>query len=259
MHHQVRLNHRDLLDRHLGNQIKQKGIIQVANNLNQYLSYEKAQKEITVKKGSARVQKASADVQLGRIAEEAVVYLLEKYFAATQLNYSVNLKGASQEHQDGWRHGLVYQPNPAIKKLFDVDIAIHNPTNPQKYFLLSCKGTARERIGQFIANLILLDERLIKEKYKDRFWLEHKKEELWVKYGFVCLDWARNKDFIKYTPSGEQRKTLKQLEVLLVNEDYYLGGGVTVLNNLENLDGVINFGGLVGRIADFLNTPGRTK
>ena len=33
----------------------------------------------------------------------------------------------------------------------------------------------------------------------------------------------------------------------------YIGGGVTVLNNLTNLDGIMNFGELVGRIGKALN------
>jgi uncharacterized protein related to proFAR isomerase len=40
--------------------------------------------------------------------------------------------------------------------------------------------------------------------------------------------------------------------VQLVLDDVKLGGGIYVLNNLENIDGVGNFASLVGRICDYL-------
>ena len=89
------------------------------------------------------------------------------------------------------------------------------------------------------------------------------KEQLEIKYGFICFDWSNGKDFTKYTKNGAVRKTIKQAEVQLVQDDYYLGGGLSVFNNNKNLDGVLNFGELMGKITNFLNSSydesGQTK
>ena len=137
-------------------------------------------------------------------------------------------------------------------KNFDVDILIHNEKPSGKFFLLSCKGSARERIGQFIANLFLMDDRLIMKKYGDKYFLDYKQQGHSVRYAFVCFDWGKNKDFHRYTMAGKKRETLKQTEVYLINDDDYIAGGLAVLNNTENLHGVLNFGQLAANICKFL-------
>ncbi|MBK8471265.1 MAG: hypothetical protein IPL33_03120 [Sphingobacteriales bacterium] len=47
------------------------------------------------------------------------------------------------------------------------------------------------------------------------------------------------------------RETLKGTEVQLILDDVKLGGGIYVLNNLENIDGIGNFDSLLGRICDY--------
>ena len=244
--------HIDFIKNSLENPIRQQGILTIGNNLNDYFTFQKAEEyaNLLKKKGVDRVQKSSKDVIMGRLIEELIMYLLYEYFKHNRINYKI--LNSNQHKNFGDMFKIVHE-KLKNEKIFDIDIAIQKENVEDKYYLLSCKGTSRERIGQYISNLFLMDDRLIRTKYKDRYYLDFKERGKTIKYGFVCLDWAQGKDFIKYTTKGKIRKTLKQTEILLVNDDMYIGGGVTVLNNLENLDHVLNFGELVGRITHFLN------
>ena len=241
--------HKNFIENILVPAIEKKGILYVGNHLNEYFTFKKAEKYANEfkKRGTDRVQKSSKDAIMGRLVEEMICYLLVEYFKHNNLNYGII------NDSKGTDFKLVHE-KMGYEKTFDVDIIIHNKENDQeeKYYLLSCKGTVRERIGQYISNLFLMDDRLIKTKYNDRYYLDFRKNNKVIKYGMVCLDWADGKDFVKYTPKGNIRKTLKQTEVYLISDDMYIGGGMTVLNNLDNLDRVMNFGELVGKITAFL-------
>lgn len=53
-------------------------------------------------------------------------------------------------------------------KHFDSDILIYNQdtfAQTHKIFILSAKGTTRERIGQFLSHLFLMDEDVLNAKY----------------------------------------------------------------------------------------------
>jgi hypothetical protein len=63
---------------------------------------------------------------------------------------------------------------------------------------------------------------------------------------------GRTKRFCKIHQKWQVKDTLKSTEVQLILDDVKLGGGIYVLNNLENIDGVGNFASLVGRICDYL-------
>lgn len=245
------LLHLGFIESVLKHPIAANGVLEVGNNLNEYLTFQSAESYVQTlrKSGTDREQKSSTDVYMGRIAEEVLIYLLNAYFTHNKKNYIINFN-----RQDDVRETIkIVNEKLGHEKRFDIDIVITKEGNVKKYFLISCKGTARERIGQFLSNLFLMDARLIKEKYSDRYYLPFHQKGIQIKYGFVCYDWAKDKDFFKYTPTGRVRRTLKQTEVHLINDDGYISGGVTVLNNLENLDGVSNFGELVGKIGKFLN------
>lgn len=243
--------HRDFIEGIFKNLIKEKGPLEVGNRLNKYFNFEIAEAYAEEKKkpGGDRVSKSSKDSINGRLAEEVLVYLLEAFFKHSKLDLEVMGMSDEKGFLDQFK---IVNEKLSNEKKFDIDIFIKKRGVSEKVFLLSVKGTSRERIGQFISNLFLMDDRLIKKKYNDRYYLEFKKRGVSIKYGFVCYDWAKSKDFAKYNKSGSKRNTLKETEVLLINDDNYMGGGVTVLNDEENLDGVINFGELATKIAKFL-------
>jgi len=58
----------------------------------------------------------------------------------------------------------------------------------------------------------------------------------------------KNRDF-----SGDRVSPTKQLEVYLINDDYYISGGIYVLNNLPKLNGFGSFSSLLAKIKEFLN------
>ncbi|MBC6497320.1 MAG: hypothetical protein GDA54_03240 [Alphaproteobacteria bacterium GM7ARS4] len=203
------------------------------------------------KRGTDRTQKASKDTFTGRVAEETLMYLLDSYFRFNKLD--VHIYDASKHRKDVNIFKIV-KKNYGDEKQFDIDIVVKNVRKEdKKYFLISCKGSAREGIGQYLSNLFLMDDRLIKAKYRDSYYLEFARKGVKIKYAFVCYDWGKTKDFLKYTKTGKERETLKSTEILLINDENYISGGIAVLNNHENLDGVVNFGTLAARIAQFLN------
>lgn len=98
-----------------------------------------------------------------------------------------------------------------------------------------------------------MDQDVINAKYGEgKYEVVYASENIKLKYAFVTFDWAENKDFVKYTSSGKKRSTVKSTEVNLILDDRKIGGGIYVLNNFENIDGIENFGGLCGSICDFL-------
>lgn len=94
---------------------------------------------------------------------------------------------------------------------------------------------------------------MLNAKYgEDRYEVIFTKKRISLKYAFVTFDLAINKDFIKYSKIGKVRKGVKSTEVQLILDDIKLSGGIYVLNNFENIDGIGNFGSLVGKICDYL-------
>ena len=159
---------------------------------------ERYAKDLASRSDNYRVVKSSVDTHMGKISEEVLVYLLERYFEHNNSPYLIEIS-----NQDIKSKLKIVNEKLGNEKEFDVDISIRHKDNAKNYFLISCKGTARERIGQFLSNLFLMDDRLIKTKYHDRYYLEFSKEGIQIMYGFVCYDWAASKDFAKYTKSGK--------------------------------------------------------
>ena len=251
----MKYRHLSFIESKLKNEVKKLGSVKVGNNLNEYISFKEAENYVNElkKKGDDRVGKSSKDVLLGRLVEEIIVYLLKNYFIENKLNYIVSNETEDQNLKEYFDSFNIKHIRFDYEKKFDVDILIKKEENNEKFFILSSKGTSRERIGQYLSNLFLMDNRVVRTKYEEKYKLEFYKKNLYIKYGFICMDWAKSKDFTKYSPKGKLRKTLKQTEVQLINDDLYIGGGVTILNNLDNLNGVMNFSELVGKITSFLN------
>lgn len=250
MNHFSDLHCADFIRERIAPNVRKHGALYVGNNLNNYLNFPVADAyaEVLKKQGDARTQKSSKDPIVGRLVEDVIIYLLREFFAETRAPISV-VAGSAFEHTEMFR---IVDRRRGNEKGFDVDVLAYNPESSQKFFLLSCKGSARERIGQYISHLLLMDERVIKVKYGNKYFLDFIEQKVAIKYGFVCMDWPKAPDFRLRNPSGTLRKTLKQTEVFLINDDEHVAGGLTVLNNAENLHGILNFGELAAKIAKFL-------
>ena len=142
-----------------------------------------------------------------------------------------------------------------IIKFFDNDIIIINKKDypqPKKVFILSCKGTLRERIGQFFSHLFLMDENAMNTKYGNLYEVLFMKKSLQLKYALVTFDWAKSRDLDKFTPKGKLRETIKELEGFLISDDKTFGGGLYALNNHEHLQSVKSIDELIKQITLFL-------
>lgn len=248
--------HLPFIEQKLKSKIQKLGTVKADNNLNSYLDFQDAETYINQlkKEGSDRIAKSSKDVLLGRLVEEIIIYLFKFYFLEHKLNYLVSNDKQDENLKALFESFKIVHRRLGYEKKFDIDIIITNKAKSvSKCFAISSKGTSRERIGQYLSHLYLMDDRVIKMKYKRRYFLDFHEKNITLRYGLVCMDWAKAKDFVKYTSKNKLRKTLKETEVQLINDDYYIGGGVTVLNNLQNLDGVMRFSELAGKIVAFLN------
>lgn len=260
------LNHIKFIEECLKQSIQSEGILKVGINLNDYFSFEQANEYASqyvknfkrnITKDKARQEKSSKDSVLGKLVEEVIIYLLDTYFKKNNLNYMITNNKKENETVIEIINSLKIERNlTKHQKHFDSDILIYNQDkfhDSKRIFILSVKGTTRERIGQFLSHLFLMDAEVLNAKYgKDKYEVIFTKENIHLKYAFVTLDWADNKDFSKYTKTGKLRNTLKSTEVQLILDDVKLGGGIFVLNNIENIDGIGNFATLCGKICDYL-------
>ncbi|MBI4722470.1 MAG: hypothetical protein HY769_05660 [Candidatus Stahlbacteria bacterium] len=262
----VDLIHKNYIEGRFKKYVATKGSLIVGINLNSYFTFPDANKYAekyaqkfnrNITDDVARQSKSSKDSILGKLVEEAIVYLLNTYFEENKLNYLVtNNKMEDNIIAYITKSLCIVRKNTNHVKNFDSDIVIINKENfnkTQKAFILSAKGTTRERIGQFLSHLFLMDQNVLNAKYgKDKYTVIFTKENIVIKYGFVTFDWARNRDFDKFSQGGAVRKTVKSTEVQLIIDDVKLSGGLYVLNNYEHLDGIGNFSDLVGTICGFL-------
>ncbi len=258
--------HEDYLKEKLGKYIKDKGSLSIGINLNRYFNFDDANKYAkkyalqfvrNITNDRARQEKSSKDSVLGKIVEEVIIFLLNSYFKENKLNYLATNNKTYDDIISYITNSLsIIRKNTNDKKKFDSDIIIVNKDNfykTRKAFILSVKGTTRERIGQFLSHLFLMDQDVLNAKYgKNKYTVIFTKENLQIKYGFVTMDWAKHRDFDKFNINGSIRNTVKQTEVHLIIDDVKLGGGLYVLNNYEHLDCIGNFSDLVGAICGFL-------
>ncbi|MCS7077834.1 MAG: hypothetical protein NZ455_14080 [Bacteroidia bacterium] len=259
-------SHTEFIEQKLKKPIENLGPLKVGINLNEYFSFDDANeyalmyaKKFNKAKTNdrARQEKSSKDSVLGKLVEEVVIYLLENYFRQNHFDYLVtNNKSENEVIRNLVNSLCIKRNNTGHIKHFDSDIIIYNKENfasTRKVFILSAKGTTRERIGQFLSHLFLMDSDVLDAKYgKDKYEVIFTKQNISLKYAFVTLDWAKSKDFTKYTQKGKEKATVKTTEVQLILDDQRLGGGIYVLNNFENIDGIGNFASLVGKICDYL-------
>ena len=144
----------------------------MGNNLNEYFYFQKVEEYANnlKKKGDDRVQKSSKDPIVGRVVEELIIYLLDNYFSHNGIDYSISNGNIDKDIISTFK---IVNEKMKYEKIFDIDLVVYNKKRSNKFYLLSCKGTVRERIGQYISNLFLMDDRLIKTKYNDRYYLDY--------------------------------------------------------------------------------------
>lgn len=248
--------------RHFENLCKSYEPDYIGNNLNNFLFSSKIDKLILrgikkFSKLSTRKIRAKMDVLRGEIFEDVVKFLLNKYFEKHKNYNHIQVIKEKECREYPYVKELIEKLSLKRKNIEpvkkpDIDLVVFSKKIKHKLFLISIKGTARERIGQFLSNLFIFDKRVLEIKYNDLYLLSPPL----FKLSFVCLDLAKNKDFSDENKEKIERKTkraTKQIEVYLIYDDEYLSGGIYVLNNLPKLQKVGNFSELIGRIVKFFD------
>lgn len=239
--------------------------VYIGNNLNDFLDSDLIDREFesVEQNQTSRQKRAILDVKRGRLFEDILQLLLKqtfknnksyKHIKVSRLNEIDNFKVKEKISQVQLK-----RINTRSHKKPDIDLVIYSEIDKykNKFIFLSVKGTARERIGQFLSNLFIFDPIVIKSKYIGKsYFFEFEKNELELieyKMAFVCFDIAKHKDFSFEDKNRiiNKQKSQKQMEVYLVDDDPNIGLGVFVLNNLPKLHKVGTFSELVGKIKAF--------
>lgn len=253
----VELIHKKFIESKLKDVIRDKGAIYVGKNLNDYISLNDAENYWKSMKPNDKKSKESKDAELGRLVQEIVIYLLEHLFKSQKISFLILGKediNNNSKIKDITSKLGIKRKDVDTPKIFDSDIVIIDKDNLQKIdkvFILSCKGTTRERIGQFFSHLFLMDQNVMKIKYGDLYEVMFVKDKIKVKYALVTMDWAKNRDFDKFTKKGKLRKTLKEIEGFLIDDDKVFGGGLYVLNNYVHVKSAKSFDELITTIINF--------
>ena len=239
--------------------INEKGAEWVGNNFNEIIDSDKIDKIITEIIGSsenARIRRAKLDIYRGKLFEKILQELINSHFSNCEGYNHIKCAITLEEIENNKIKKLVKKivikrVNTNAKKRIDRDLIVYSRNLNDRVFLISVKGTARERIGQFLSHLFIFDDRVLNVKYGNRYIYER----LNFKYAFVCFDLAKNKDFSDKDVRRieKKRKGTKQMEVYLINDDYYISGGIYVLNNLHKLNGVGSFSSLLAKIKEFFD------
>ncbi len=257
------LKHKKFIEDKLLDLIKDKKVNNVFNNLNDYIDLkildEYIINDIIKDKhyGSEKAKKSAMDKHRGTIAEEILAYGLQKFLEENNLDSKISISSRNDLIQQYF--SIYTAQNTNLRKKIDVDILLSNE-DETKFYALSVKCSTRERVGQSESVLFLLDRDVMKIKYnasselfKCKLWSDNNKI-IKIKYGMVTYDLGDKKEYTKKTPNGRLRKNItREFDVELFYQDAKLGGGFTILNNLENFDKTIKFSDLVGKIQSFFN------
>jgi hypothetical protein len=237
--------------------INQSGAEWVGNNFNRIIDSDEIDTIISESIDSsenARIRRAKLDIFRGKIFEEILQELINSHFSNCRGYNHIKCAKTLKEIENNEIKKLVKKIvikrlNTNAKKSIDRDLIVYSRNLNDRVFLISVKGTDRERIGQFLSHLFIFDDRVLKVKYGRRYRRPN------FKYAFVCFDLAKNKDFSDEDEGRieKKRKGTKQMEVYLINDDYYISGGIYVLNNLPKLNGVGSFSSLLAKIKEFFD------
>lgn len=238
---------------------KEKGPDWIGNNFNEIINSDEIDKVLISSLGarniSLRSKKSFLDITRGKLLEKILAELLNLSFSQDKSynHIKVAIKRSEikvKEIKNLIERIKITRVNTEASKTIDCDLYIYSGEKTDRIFLISVKGTARERIGQFLSHLFIFDDRVLKVKYLNNLYLYEKPR---FKYAFVCFDLAKHKDFSSEDRTKLNYKGSKQLEIYLIDDDVYIGGGVYVLNNLPKLNKIGNFSSLVAKIKQFFD------
>lgn len=251
------LKHKKFLDEQILSKTNEKSLNEIYSNLNEYITLEKINNYAENYSKSINNdqlpnnKKSSADSIKGRIYEEVTAYgiqkMLENYGLSNDVYITKNKKLIDEFFS------IRVANDTKLKKTCDVDLLLHN-ADKNKFYALSVKGTTRERIAQSQLYLFLFCKEVMNLKYKsceDFFKCKLWSDNVKFKYGIVIFDNAKTKDYVKYTKTGDERRSTRKFDVELFYQDKEISGGFTILNNNENFNNTIKFNTLIGWIIDF--------
>jgi len=237
----------------------------VGNNFNSFFNTDEIDniiqnKDLFNKNGSPRNIKSKLDVFRGKIFENILKILINSHFEKdTSYNHikcvsSLN-EISKKEIKDIVKSIKIRRKNKDCYKNIDRDIIVYSEKIKDRIFFISVKGTARERIGQFLSHLFIFDEKVLKIKYNDLYFLDNivDNKKINFKYAFVSFDLAKKGDFSALNSSSLNYKSTKQLEIYLIDDDENVSAGIYVLNNLPKLNKVGNFSSLLAKIKNFFD------
>lgn len=230
----------------------------IGNNLNEFLETEEIDKILKkyVKKEEPRKIRASLDKLRGDLFEKIAKFLINEYFKEDK-SYN-HIKAEYVDNLPAHIRNLVerirlHRQRAVPTKTPDIDLVVYSEKYNDRIIILSIKGTARERIGQFLSNIFIFDEKAIRAKYGNELYFFDKDLPKY-KMIFICFEMAKQKDFSFKTEKELEkriRSSVKQIEVFLIDDDPNVGYGLFVMNNLHKLQRVGNFSELVARLKKF--------
>lgn len=229
----------------------------IGNNLNNFLNSNMIDEELKkfISTKDPRKIRASLDQRRGKLFEKITEFLLNESFKIDK-NYK-HIKVCSLNNCPSYVKQLVdriklHRKYLEAYKTPDIDLIVYSEKYCDRIVLLSVKGTSRERIGQYLSNIFIFDEKVMREKYGDLYYFGDKLPKF--KISFVCFDMAKQKDFSFETETKAQKARVtsqKQIEVYLIDDDPNIGYGVFVFNNLPKLHKVGNFSSLLAKLKEF--------
>jgi hypothetical protein len=237
----------------------------VGNNFNSFFNTDEIDniiqnKDLFDKNGSPRNIKSKLDVFRGKIFENILKILINSHFEKdTSYNHIKCVSSLNEinkkEIKDIVKSIKIKRKNKDCYKNIDRDIIVYSEKIKDRIFFISVKGTARERIGQFLSHLFIFDEKVLKIKYNDLYFLDNivDNKKINFKYAFVSFDLAKKGDFSALNSSSLNYKSTKQLEIYLIDDDENVSAGIYVLNNLPKLNKVGNFSSLLAKIKNFFD------
>lgn len=259
MKNEVRYKILKKLDRY----IAKFGAEYVGNNFNNFFSSSMIDKEIeksTKKEKTARQEKSKLDAVRGKLFEDITVKLINSVFEADKTYNTIKAVklNENKEIRKKIESIKIYAKGTNPYKTIDADVIVYStePLLNNRFFIISVKGTARERIGQFLSNLFIFDPNVIKIKYGNSVIFDSGGIDF--KIAFLCYDLAKQRDLSsesKEKIKEKGQKGVKQAEVYLIDLDPTVSAGIYVPNNLFKLNKVGNFSSLIAKIKEFFTLP----
>ena len=147
------------------NKINQSGAEWVGNNFNRIIDSDEIDTIISESIDStenARIRRAKLDIFRGKIFEEILQELINSHFSNCRGYNHIKCAKTLKEIENN-------EIKRNAKKSIDRDLIVYSRNLNDRVFLISVKGTARERIGQFLSHLFIFDDKVLNVKYGNRY------------------------------------------------------------------------------------------